>query len=161
MNCPHETWPYLHLGCRDESTNNRRRIRLVSTDRMETSITTIMAPVELPIVTANNASGIDTTAIGTNAIHTVEIKAASRRATVAEDISLASPSAPKEFVPRADQRSKDVPATARADARRSAHSATAIGKYRRDTARQTAPALAAAPRAYSFTGAGQSFDAVH
>jgi hypothetical protein len=154
--CPDETWPYLRLGCNDESANNRRRIRLISTDRIsQTTVTAANVPVEH--WTTNDT---DPTAIGRTDASQIETGLRPRGA--AKKVAASSPPSTRNgYVRRASRRSQEVPSTARADARRPAHHAASAGKPSRNGGFQISPAPAVAPKAYSFTGIGRSFDAVH
>jgi hypothetical protein len=140
ISCGVESWPYVDLRCRDESAENRRRIRLISTDRIEKAIVnTVAAPIPVSTVAPIDA---------------VEKNAAAAQ-PVAEDSSAASsPSAvPTEPVePAAELGTRDVIPKARAQARPRVRARNAEG--------QPVPAVGARPEK-SYTGAGNSFDAVH
>jgi hypothetical protein len=137
--CGQESWPYVDLRCRNDSGEKRRRIRLISTDRIEkTSVETATAPT-IPMTTP---------------IEVVETIGLSSQPAASESSDLAQPSADaaESVAPAVRQRIRDVDPRARAEIRARARS--------RNAEREPAPDVGLA-REKSFTGAGNAFDAVH
>jgi hypothetical protein len=149
ISCGDESWPYGDLRCRGDSAENKRRIRLITTDRIKkTSVNTITRPVEIPIVSLGD---------------TVENTAVSRSSAAVEDslVLKPMPAQAAAILPSAGAQAQVPSPSTRAQVRSRARNTTAAGRSGGNAERQPVPELASAPRGYSFTGGGRAFDAVH
>jgi hypothetical protein len=141
--CGQESWPYIDLRCRDAAAEDRRRIRLISTDRIDkTTVDTVAASA--PVATV---APIET-------VEPIESSSVSAPPAAPETGVVPQPSfTPAEPVERtAPQKTREVSPKARAEVR---------PRIRvRNGEHESAPGFGMA-REKSYTGAGNSFDAVH
>jgi hypothetical protein len=149
ISCGGESWPYGDLRCREDSAENKRRIRLITTDRIKkTSVDTVTRPVEIPIVSLSD---------------TVENIAVSRSSAAVEDSLVLKPMPARAaaILPGADAHAQVPSPSSRAQVRSRARNTTAPGRSGGNAERQPVAELASVPRGHGFTGGGRAFDAVH
>jgi hypothetical protein len=149
ISCGDESWPYGDLRCREDSAENKRRIRLITTDRIKkTSVNTVTRPVEIPIVSLSD---------------TVENIAVSRSSAAVDDSLVLKPMPARAaaILPGADAHAQVPSPSSRAQVRSRARNTTAPGRSGGNAERQPVAELASVPRGHGFTGGGRAFDAVH